>query len=123
MATFIKAQAASLTATAVDFAVTVILKEWVHCWYLLASILGTLSGGMVNFTMNRRWVFGARDKKIHFQVIKYLLVWVGNLVLVSSGVFILTNYGGISYLVSKITVSVMVGIFYNYTLQKRFVFK
>ncbi len=123
MATFIKAQAASLTATVVDFAVTVILKEWVHCWYLLASILGTLSGGMVNFAMNRRWVFDARDKKIHFQAIKYLLVWIGNLVLVSSGVFILTNYGGISYLVSKITVSVMVGICYNYTLQIRFVFK
>ncbi len=123
MATFIKAQAASLTATVVDFAVTIILKEWFQCWYLLASVLGTLSGGIVNFTMNRRWVFSARDKKIHFQAIKYLLVWVGNLVLVSAGVFILTNYGGFSYLVSKITVSLLVGILYNYVLQKRFVFK
>jgi len=35
MATFIKAQAASLTATVVDFAVTIILKEWFQCWYLL----------------------------------------------------------------------------------------
>ena len=123
MATFIKAQAASLTATVVDFAVTIILKEWFQCWYLLASVLGTLSGGIVNFTMNRRWVFNARDKKIHFQAIKYLLVWVGNLVLVSAGVFILTNYGGFSYLVSKITVSLIVGILYNYVLQKGFVFK
>ena len=123
MATFIKAQAASLTATAVDFAVTVILKELFHCWYLLASILGTLCGGMVNFSMNRRWVFRVRDKKIRFQMIRYGMVWVGNLLLVSSGVFILTNYGGISYLVSKITVSLMVGIFYNYVLQKKFVFK
>ena len=57
------------------------------------------------------------------QAFKYLIVWIGNLVLVSAGVFILTNYGGISYLVSKIAVSVLVGFFYNYTLQKRFVFK
>jgi putative flippase GtrA len=76
MATFIKAQAASLTATIVDFTVTVLLKEVFHCWYLLASILGTVSGGVVNFMMNRSWVFRARDKKIHYQAIKYILVWI-----------------------------------------------
>lgn len=123
MATFVKAQAASLTATGVDFAVTIILKEWFNSWYLLASILGTISGGIVNFSMNRRWVFSANDRKIHLQAVKYLLVWGGNLVLVSTGVFVLTNFWGLSYLVSKISVSVLVGIFYNYLLQKHFVFK
>ncbi len=123
MATFVKAQAASLTATGVDFAVTIILKEWFHCWYLLASILGTISGGIVNFSMNRRWVFSARDRKIHLQAVKYLLVWGGNLILVSTGVFVLTNFWGLSYLASKIFVSVLVGTFYNYMLQKHFVFK
>lgn len=123
MATFIKAQAASLTATVVDFSVTVMLKEWFGAWYLLASVLGTISGGLVNFSMNRRWVFSARDKKIHHQAVKYICVWGGNLLLVSAGVFFLTHYGGISYFVSKIAVSILVGFFYNYTLQKKFVFK
>ena len=121
--TFFKAQAASFTATAVDFSMTVILKEWFNCWYLLASILGTVSGGMVNFSMSRRWVFSARDKKMQTQAMKYVIVWAGNLVLVSAGVFLLTHYGSLSYLVSKIAVSLLVGFFYNYTLQKRFVFK
>ncbi len=120
---FFKAQAASLAATIIDFSVTVILKEWLHCWYLLASILGTVSGGIVNFTMNRRWVFGAMDKDMQWQAVKYILVWIGNLVLVSAGVFLLTHYGSLGYLLSKIIVSLAVGIFYNYTLQKRFVFK
>lgn len=123
MATFIKAQAASLTATVVDFVITILLKEVFHCWYLVASVLGTVSGGVVNFMMNRSWVFQAREKKIHHQAIKYVLVWIGNLVLVSGGVFLLTNYVGFSYIVSKIAVSLVVGIFYNYVLQKRFVFK
>lgn len=123
MATFIKAQTASLTATLVDFGMTVLLKEGFHCWYLLASILGTAMGGIVNFMMNRSWVFHAHNKKIHFQAVKYIMVWGGNLVLVSGGVFVLTNYGGMSYLVAKIAVSVIVGVFYNYVLQKRFVFK
>lgn len=121
--TFFKAQAASFTATAVDFSMTVILKEWFNCWYLLASILGTVSGGMVNFSMSRRWVFSARDKKMQNQAVKYVIVWAGNLLLVSAGVFLLTHYGSLSYLVSKIAVSLIVGFFYNYRLQKRFVFK
>lgn len=120
---FFKAQAASLTATAVDFSLTVLLKEWLHWWYLLASILGTVVGGIVNFSMSRRWVFSARDKKMYFQAVKYVLVWTGNLLLVSGGVFLMTRYGEISYLVSKVTVSIFVGYFYNYRLQKIFVFK
>lgn len=123
MATFIKAQAASLTATAVDFALTIVLKEFLAVGYLLASILGTISGGGVNFLMNRSWVFKAKDGRIHFQAAKYILVWLGNLVLVSGGVLVLTRYGCINYIVSKVTTSLLVGVFYNYVLQKRFVFK
>lgn len=123
MARFLKAQAASFMATLADFAVTVLLKEVFGCWYLLASILGTISGGVVNFAMNRSWVFGAKDKKIQHQAVKYLAVWVGNLVLVSAAVFVLTRYAGFSYLVSKIATSVLIGFFYNYVLQKKFVFK
>jgi putative flippase GtrA len=123
MATFIKAQTSSAIATAVDFAVTIVLKELFHCWYLLASILGTIGGGLVNFCVNRSWVFQAKDRKIHQQAVRYILVWVGNLVLVSAGVFLLTHYGELNYVISKIITSVAVAVFYNYTLQKRFVFK
>jgi len=114
---------ASLTATLVDFTMTIVLKESFQCWYLLASVLGTISGGVINFTMNRRWVFRARSKKVQLQAIKYIMVWMGNLLLVSAGVFLLTNYARFSYVVSKVTVSLVVGVFYNYVLQKRFVFK
>lgn len=123
MATFIKAQAASLAATLVDFSVTIIMKEWFRSWYLLASITGTIIGGITNFTMGRRWVFGNTVTAIPLQAVKYGIVWGGNLVLVSGGVFLVTHYGGISYIISKIIVSAVVGICYNYVLQKKFVFK
>ncbi|SDX58507.1 Putative flippase GtrA (transmembrane translocase of bactoprenol-linked glucose) [Hydrobacter penzbergensis] len=123
MVTFIKAQAASLAATIVDFAVTIILVEVFHCWYLAASVIGTISGGVANFVLGRRWVFKATEKGIPIQAIKYLLVWMGNLVLVSGGVYVVTNYGRINYVLSKILVSVVIGATYNYLMQKRFVFK
>lgn len=122
MAIFIKAQVASLTASIVDFSVTFLLKV-IFQWLMPASILGTVSGGVVNFTMNRSWVFKAHSGKIHFHAMKYLLVWTGNLLLVTGGVYVLTKKMGVDLLVSKISVSLFVGFFYNYFLQKKFVFK
>ena len=123
MIRFFKAQASSFIATAVDFAVTVLLKEVLKFWYLLASFIGTFSGGVVNFLLGRKWVFESTQGRAHIQFGKYLLVWIGNLILNAGGVFALTNYIGSSYIVSKIITSVLVGIFYNYLLHKRYVFK
>lgn len=123
MVTFVKAQAASLSATLVDFSVFLLLTEIFNCWYLAASITGTISGGITNFMLGRMWVFNARDGRIPKQAVKYMLVWAGNLLLVSAGVFIVKEYVGLTPLLSKIIVSLLVGFTYNYLLQKRFVFK
>jgi len=123
MVTFVKAQAASLAATIVDFSVFIILTEWLNCWYLAASITGTISGGITNFLLGRVWVFDATQGKVPKQAFKYILVWAGNLLLVSGGVFVVTEYARLTPLASKIIVSLIVGFTYNYMLQKKFVFK
>lgn len=123
MVTFVKAQAASLAATIVDFTVFIILTEWLNCWYLAASISGTISGGITNFLLGRVWVFDATQGKVPKQAFRYILVWIGNLLLVSGGVFVVTEYARLTPLASKIIVSLIVGFTYNYMLQKKFVFK
>ncbi|WP_461453082.1 GtrA family protein [Mucilaginibacter sp.] len=122
MSTFIKAQASSIISTGADLLTTVICKEFLGIWYVAASFIGTFVGGATNFGLGRRWVFDGRHKKVPVQLVKYLITWSGNLLLTTSGVFIITHYCGISYFISKIIVAVTVGIFYNYMLQKRFVF-
>jgi putative flippase GtrA len=47
----------------------------------------------------------------------------GNMVLNAGGVWLLVNYKLLEYFWAKITVSIVVGITYNYMIQKRFVFK
>lgn len=123
MVTFIKAQTASLVATVVDFSITIILVECFHCWYLAASITGTICGGVANFMLGRKWVFDATGKRISGQAVKYIMVWTGNLLLVSGGVYVVTHYLGVNYVLSKIIVSIVVGFTYNYLMQKKFVFK
>lgn len=122
MSTFIKSQASSVISTLFDFLTTIVCKELFYFAVVLSSLLGTLVGGITNFALGRNWVFNKREKKIPIQVVKYILIWNGNLLLTTSGVFIATKYVGLNYIVAKIMVAVIMGTTYNYLLQKKFVF-
>ena len=122
MATFVKAQASSFIASTFDFLTTVVCKEFFYLWYVTATLLGTVVGGALNFVLGRVWVFDGKEKGIPQQVLKYVVVWGGNSILNTSGVFFVTHYTGLSYIISKALVSISVGVSYNYFLQKKFVF-
>ncbi len=123
MLTFIRAQAASLTASCIDFLTTILLVSVFHCWYMVGTVLGTIAGGIAYFSLGRSWIFDAKEKKLMPQVVRYLMVWIGYLLLNASFVFLITHYAGVNYIVSKVSVSILLGISYNYLLQKKFVFK
>jgi len=120
---FIRAQVSAILATATDFTIMIVLKEVVGLWYLLAVIFGTLSGGLVGFLLGRNWAFVSTDAKPADQAKKYLLVMAGSFLLNVGGVYLLVELGHIEYIASKIIVSVIVGIGFNFLLQRYFVFK
>ncbi|MGQ7857161.1 GtrA family protein [Pedobacter sp. WC2501] len=122
MLTYLKAQASSLMASATDFGITIIAVNLFGLWYLAASIIGTVSGGMVNFYVNRKWVFQSRSKEVKWQVFRYILVWAGNLAIVTTGVFIFTHFFNLNYVLAKVLSSVLTGISYNYIMQRQFIF-
>jgi putative flippase GtrA len=123
MATFVRAQASSFIASLFDFLTTIVCKEFLYLWYVKASLIGTIVGGVTNFALGRVWVFKKRkEKTIPLQAVKYLMVWGGNVALNTGGVFLVTHYVGLDYKISKVFVSFSVGVTYNYFLQKRFVF-
>jgi putative flippase GtrA len=122
MFTYLKAQGSSIIASAIDFGVTVITVNLFGWWYLAASITGTVSGGMVNFYVNRKWVFESQSTAIKWQILKYILVWAGNLAIVTAGVFVFTHFFNLNYVLAKVFSSVLTGISYNYIMQKQFIF-
>jgi putative flippase GtrA len=113
---------ASLLATGIDFTVSWLLFRIGGAPYLLAGALGTVTGGICHFLISRNWVFQSREKSWSGQVFRYLMVWLGNLGLNISVLFLLTRYAGMNFLLAKIVVAVGIAVFYNYVLQKRFVF-
>jgi len=119
---FVKAQIASAVATAVDFGITILLKEGCGFWYLFSTSAGSTLGGMTNFTLGRCWVFRATAPPKGAQAFRYLVVWCGSILLNIAGVFLLTSIGRLNYIVSKVFVSLLIGVTFNYILQKNFVF-
>lgn len=120
---FLKAQAASLAGTVVDFLVTIGCVEGLHVWPVAATMLGNTAGGGTNFYLGRHHVFQVAQHRASSQGVRYLLVWVGSLLLNAGGMYLLTSVAHANYLLSKIVVSLLVGFGFNYTLQLHFVFR
>jgi len=129
---FLKAQASSLFASAIDFAVFNLSDRFLRYYPLVpdrfkvvvANMLGNIAGGVVNFFTNRNLVFsGATKEATPKQGMKYACVWIGNLLLNAGGIYLLVEVFGLNKNLSKLVVSLILGLTYNYLLQKNFVFK
>ncbi len=120
--TYLRSQFSALLATVTDFVVTIVFKEIVGIWYVHAVAIGAAVGAITAFVLNRNWVFKAQSKSVKQQAFRYILVAFGSWLLNTSGVYLLTESVGISYLYSKVVVSILIGLSYNFILAKRFVF-
>ncbi len=118
-----KAQAASAAGTGVDFLVTIAGVEVLHSWYLLATVLGNAAGGLVNFYLGRYYVFQVPHQRAQAQGVRYFFVWLGSMLLNAAGVYLFTQLLHLNYVYSKVIVSLVVGVGFNYFLQVYFVFK
>lgn len=121
--TFTKAQVASLIASGVDFLVSWLLVNRLQAPYLAGGVTGTICGGVTHFLISRNWAFSAQEKKWTGQLSRYIPVWIGNLILNASGLWFLKSVAGLPFWPAKIATAIGIAVFYNYVLQKRFVFK
>lgn len=111
-----------MVASAVDFGLTLLLAEVVGLWYVLATFLGAVCGGVVNCCINYRWVFSARRKGKWSLLMRYAMVWGLSIVFNTLLVFLLTEWSSLSYILVKVVVACMVAVAWNYPMQRRFVF-
>ena len=123
MLTFLKANISSSIASFFDYLVTIFLVNLFSVDVVIASTTGTVCGGILNFMIGRTWVFDSRKRKVREQAIRYGIVWIGNLLLNVGGMYLLTKKLQVHYVFAKLFVSLLVGFCYNYTLQKKYVFK
>ena len=135
--TFMKAQFASQISSLVDFSTTIILANIFSVYYVVATFSGAICGGIVNCIINYKWTFKDGGCRMEFVFIKYTLVWIGSIYLNTYGTYRLTEtitanawvqetlsgFFDNLFIVCKMFVSLMVGFFWNYNLQRSFVYK
>ncbi len=120
---FRRAQVSSLAATVVDYGVFFGCVEILHVWYAVSTPIGAAAGAVTNFLLNRHWSFEIGHKPAHDQAARYALVSTGSLLLNTVCVYALTEYLGLKYGFSKVFSSLAVGLFFNFPLHRRYVFK
>ena len=121
--TFARSALTSLFTTALDFGTLTGLVELVGVDYVLATWMGTVVGSLSNFAINRVWAFDVRDRPRGTQFFRFLLVQAGASLLHTLGVWIFTRFLGLPYQASKLVISVLVYLGWNYPMNRWFVFR
>lgn len=122
MLSFLKLQAASIAGSIMDYLMTIVLVSWFHWGYVVASLLGNIFGATTLFLLCRNWIFRMGKGSVYVQIFRFILVFAGNMLLASIGIYLLTHFMHLYYVLSKTIISVFLGVSYNYIMKKRFVF-
>lgn len=124
-----KAQVSAGLATLSDFLTTAFVFQ-LSRHVMGSTAAGAVLGGIINCCINYRWTFQGtgRTKKSIFW--RYLLVWIGSILLNTFG----TDYAVslcirwfpkelTMVIICKAMVAILIAICWNFTMQKYFVFK
>lgn len=136
--TFLRSAVSSQASGWVDFAVGFVMFNWVFNHHLswLATAIGVVAGGIVNCILCYKFTFRAEDVPWKAVVVKYALVWLGNLILNSGGTelvyYLLTKLEFLEdlgfkpagyYSAARLFMSLMVSWFWNFVLQRNWVYR
>lgn len=133
---FLRSVVTSQISSYADFLVCFVLYAWVSLGSGPATALGAVAGGIVNCLINYKFTFKMRECSYWAIGVKFFLVWLGSLLLNTFGTVLLTqiltdstlldNWGmvqNLRYTIARLTVAIVVSVFWNYLLHRYFVFR
>lgn len=108
-------------ATVVDMGTLFLLTTFGGVFYLLSAAIGFILGLSTNYALSIGWVFETTgDFKKEFSL--FAVIGVGGLILNEIIIWVLVDHLEIYYMSAKI-VSVILVLFWNFGMRKKFVFK
>lgn len=134
--TFLRSAASSQTASWVDLFTGFALFAWVGLTPWLSTAIGAVAGGIINCIINYRFTFHAQGCPWQAVAVKYAMVWTGSLLLNAFGTqavyYILSSWHWLEtigfnpdgyYAAARLGVSLAVSWFWNFVLQRYFVYR
>ena len=131
---FLRAQLSAQFATLADLILTYVCFKWFGIYYVLATSIGAITGGIINCVINYKWAFATKDCQFKWVFFKYVLVWIGSFILNVGGVYLLVEFmqdnthlwekaSGFYLIIAKVIASIIVSVGWNYVLHRYFVFQ
>jgi len=118
----IKSQLGSVLATLFDFTSLYLLTEWVGIYYVISSGIASGIGAVVGFLVQRNWAFKRTDKAWGYQAVKYGIVSLLILILNMGGIYLFTEYFSFQYMISKVIIAFIIGLFVSFPLFRYYVY-
>jgi putative flippase GtrA len=117
-------QIAALIATGADFASMIALVEIARLSPPVSTLLSAVVGGVVNFTLSRRWAFHTRHAgTVRSQALRYAAVSLGGALVNAGALALVLGGAAVPYPLGRAAVSIAVSLLYTYPLHTRFVFR
>lgn len=133
--TFLRSSISSQIASWIDMGVGFVFFAFIHLAPWISTAIGAVCGGIVNCCINYRFTFHASDVPVKAVAVKYALIWIGSLALnvygtqvvyeILKGLTFLEDMGfkpNGYYAAARLSVSLIVSIFWNFLMQKNFVY-
>lgn len=135
--TFLRAQFSSNISSLTDNLACLLFVNVFGVYYGLSVFLGNFAGGIVNCYINYKWTFKAKGLFVPHVLIKFIMVWMGSIILNTEGTILFTEYvldkiptGHLPdllvqnlFMAPKLIVSILVGWIWNYNMQRIFVYR
>jgi len=112
----------AIASTGADYAVMVSCVELAKVRPVPATLVGAVAGAVASFTLNRLFTYHATKEAVSGQGWRYALVSLASLGLNAAGEALFNGVLGLQYLLARLITSVIVSNFWNYPLQRFFVF-
>ncbi len=134
--TYLRSIVASQSASWLDLGLGFALFAWIGMTPWLATAIGAIAGGILNCVINYHFTFHAKGVDWRAVVVKYTIVWVGSLLLNSFGTqaiySLLQKWTWLEtigfrpdgyFAAARLFVSLIVSWFWNFALQRYFVYR
>jgi len=120
---FYRSQIGSFMASVVDIVSLYLLTEFLNVYYVISAGIASGLGAIVGFTVLRIWAFKQTDRPIATQAAKYALVSLLILLLNMGGIYAVTEYLGLQYMISKLVIAFVIGIGVSFPLFRYYVYR
>ncbi|MDE6198433.1 MAG: GtrA family protein [Muribaculaceae bacterium] len=133
---FLRSVVTSQISAYTDFIVSFVFYALISLSAGISAMIGATAGGIVNCLINYKFTFRMRESSYLAIGIKFFLVWLGSLLLNTFGTQYLTNLldssslldsvnmvDNIRFTIARILTSIVVSVFWNFMLQRYFVFR